>query len=100
MQCDARSMVNQGDGEGVYSGTRPNRSPKICQEIARNAPPQVIFFRKNEKKPIKNNGQHRRKMTHAAFIGLYVKLRTDKPIEAASVISALTNHCPSSTILL
>jgi len=45
-------MVNQGDGEGVYSGTRPNRSPKICQEIARNAPPQVIFFAKNETKPI------------------------------------------------
>jgi len=44
-------MVNQGDGEGVYSGTRPNRSPKICQEIARNAPPQVIFFTKNETKP-------------------------------------------------
>ena len=52
MQCDARSQVNQGEAEGVDLCPRLKMSPKICQEIAHNAPPQVIFFTKNETTPI------------------------------------------------
>ena len=39
MQCDARSQVNQGESEGVDLRPRLKMSPKICQEIAHNAPP-------------------------------------------------------------
>ena len=52
MQCEARSQLNQGRVWGVYINTRPKRCPPIRQEIARNAPPQVIFFTKIETKPI------------------------------------------------
>ena len=51
MQCDARSTANQGESEGVDLRPRLKMSPKICQEIAHNAPPQVIFFTKNETTP-------------------------------------------------
>ena len=48
MQCEARSPVNQGESEGVDLRPRLKMSPPICQEIAHNAPPQVVFFTKNE----------------------------------------------------
>ena len=51
MQCEARSQVNQGESEGVDLRPRLKMSPLICQEIARNAPPQVVFFTKNETIP-------------------------------------------------
>ena len=44
MQCDARSQVNQGESEGVDLGPRLKMSPQICQEIAHNAPPSVVFY--------------------------------------------------------
>ena len=46
MQCEARSQVNQGESEGVDLRPRLKMSPLICQEIAHNAPPQVVFFTK------------------------------------------------------
>ena len=50
MQCDARSTANQGEAEGVDLCPRLKMSPKICQEIAHNAPP-LVFFTKNEAIP-------------------------------------------------
>ena len=46
MQCEARSQVNQGESKGVDLRPRLKMSPLICQEIAHNAPPQVVFFTK------------------------------------------------------
>ena len=40
MQCEARSRANQGEWAGVYYRTWLRKRPQICQEIARNAPPQ------------------------------------------------------------
>ena len=51
MQCEARSQVNQGESEGVDLRPRLKMSPLICQEIAHNAPPQVVFFTKNKTTP-------------------------------------------------
>ena len=54
MQCEARSQVNQGESEGVDLRPRLKMSPLICQEIAHNAPPQVVFFTKNKTTPFHN----------------------------------------------
>ena len=51
MQCEARSLVYQGESEGVDLRPRLKMSPLICQGIAHNAPPQVVFFTKKVSHP-------------------------------------------------
>ena len=43
MQCEVRSMLNQGRVWGVYKHTRPKRCPQIWQEITRKPTAQAVL---------------------------------------------------------
>ena len=70
MDRAARLRVNQGDGEGVYSGTRLNRRPPICpQDCPRGAavsrfyemPAMILPKLKQAIPPIINNAANARR---------------------------------------